>query len=90
MGNIYSRQRQKTLFQAVKLSSYALTCPALFYLACKLRTKSTPPVPNSFIAHIDIAFMQKVFYISQREWKPHIQHNCKLDDLGAGFEIAEK
>ena len=48
-----------------------------------------PPVPNRFIAHIDIAFMQKVFYISQREWKPHIQHNCKLDDLGAGFEIAE-
>ena len=27
--------------------------------------------------------------ISQREWKSHIQHNCELDDLGAGFEIAE-
>jgi hypothetical protein len=21
-------------------------------------------------------------------WKPHIQHNCKLDDLRAAFEIA--
>ena len=21
--------------------------------------------------------------------KPHIQHNCKMDDLRAGFEIAE-
>jgi hypothetical protein len=48
-----------------------------------------PPVPNRFIAHINTAFMQKVFYVSQREWEPHIQHNCKLDDLRAGFEIAE-
>ena len=23
-------------------------------------------------------------------WKPHIQHNCELDDLWAGFEIAER
>ena len=22
-------------------------------------------------------------------WKPHIQHDCKLDDLRAGFEIVE-
>ena len=22
-------------------------------------------------------------------WKPHIQHDCKLDDLRTGFEIAE-
>ncbi len=21
-------------------------------------------------------------------WKPYMKHNCKLDDLGAGFEIA--
>jgi len=54
-----------------------------------LRTKSMPPVPNRFIAHINTAFMQEVFYISQRKWKPHIQHNCELDDLRARFEIAE-
>ena len=23
------------------------------------------------------------------KWKPHIQHNCKLDDFRAGFEIAK-
>ena len=40
-------------------------CPLLFDLACELRTKSMPPVPNGFIGHIDTAFMQKVFYISQ-------------------------
>ena len=22
------------------------------------------------------------------KWKPHLQHNCKLDDLWTGFEIA--
>ena len=22
-------------------------------------------------------------------WKPYMKHNCKLDDLGTGFEIAE-
>jgi hypothetical protein len=40
-------------------------CPALLDLACELRTKSMPPIPNGFIAHIDTSFMQKVFYISQ-------------------------
>jgi hypothetical protein len=39
-------------------------CPALFDLACELRTKSMPSVPNRFIAHINASFMQKVFYIS--------------------------
>ena len=34
--------------------------------------------------------MQEVFNISQWEWEPHIQHNCKLDDLRAGFEITER
>ena len=23
-------------------------------------------------------------------WKPHIQHDCKLDDFWTGFEIAER
>jgi hypothetical protein len=48
-----------------------------------------PPVPNRFIAHIDTAFMQEVFYIPQGKWKSHIKHNCKLDDIGTGFEVAE-
>jgi len=48
-----------------------------------------PPVPNRLIAHIDTAFMQEVFYIPQEKWKSHIKHNCKLDYLRAGFEIAK-
>jgi hypothetical protein len=36
-------------------------CPALLDLACEPRAKPMPPVPNRFIAHIDTAFMQKVF-----------------------------
>ena len=35
------------------------------------------------------SLIKKVFNISQIEWRPHIQHNCRLDDLRAGFEIAE-
>ena len=49
-----------------------------------------PPIPNRFIAYVNASFMQEVFYISKLEWKPHIEHNCKLDDLRAGFEIAER
>ena len=48
-----------------------------------------PPLPNGSIVYVNASFMQEVFYISQRKWKPHIQHNRKLDDLRAGFEIAE-
>ena len=48
-----------------------------------------PPVPNGFIAYIHASFMQQVFYISKRERKSYIQHDCKLDDLRAGFEIAK-
>ena len=48
-----------------------------------------PPVPNGFIANVHASFMQKVFYISKRERKSHIQHHRKLDDLRAGFEIAK-
>jgi len=64
-------------------------CPALLDLACELRAKPMPPVPNRFIAHIDTAFMQEVFYIPQEKWKSHIKHNCKLDYLRAGFEVAK-
>ena len=34
--------------------------------------------------------MQQVCYISKREWKSHIQHHRKLDDLRTGFEVAER
>ena len=89
---------------AVRLTSYSIwsltevpfpitgfhsPCLALFDLACKLRPKPMPQVPNRFIAYVHTSFMQKVFHISQWEWKPHIKHNCKLDDLRASFEIAE-
>ena len=40
-------------------------CPALFDLACELRAKPMPPVPNGFIAYVYASFMQKVFYISK-------------------------
>ena len=63
--------------------------PSLFDLACELRAKPVPPVPDSLIAYIYATLMKQVLHISQREWKSHIQHNCKLDDLWTGFEVAK-
>ena len=50
-------------------------CPMLFDLACELRTKPMPPVPNGFIAYIYTALMKKVFHIPKTERKPYKQHN---------------
>jgi hypothetical protein len=40
-------------------------CPALFDLACELRAKPMPPIPNRLIAYVNASFMQEVFNISQ-------------------------
>ncbi|WP_373009613.1 hypothetical protein [Hyphomonas sp.] len=42
------------------------------------------------MADIDPAFVQKVFHISQGSWKPDVHQYAKLDDLGRGFEVAER
>ena len=65
-------------------------CSSLFNFACELRAKPVPPVADRFIAYVHASFMQKIFYISQWEWKSHIQHHRKLDDLWTGFKIAER
>ena len=49
-----------------------------------------PLVADRFIAYIYSTLMKQVLHISQREWKSHIKHNCKLDDLRTGFEVAER
>ena len=74
----------------IHLTSTHAPCSSLFNFACKLRAKPVPPVADRFIAYIYSTLMRQVVHISQREWKPHIQHNCKLNDLRAGFEIAER
>ena len=72
-GNFYEVTKQRHSVRAasrfslnvLRFTGLYSSCPALLDLACELRTKSMPPVPNGFIAQIDTAFMQKVFYISQ-------------------------
>ena len=64
-------------------------CSSLFDLACELSVKPLPPVQDRFTAYVHASFMQKAFYVPKWEWKSHIQHNCKLDDLWAGFEVAK-
>lgn len=51
--------------------------------------KPVPPIPDSFVADIDPAFVKQVFDIPQRKWKPNVQHHCKTNDLGTGFEVFE-
>ena len=64
-------------------------CPAFFDLVFKLRAELVPPLPYGFIAYVHATFMKMVFHIPQREWKPYIQHNYKLDDLRTSFKIAK-
>jgi hypothetical protein len=58
-------------------------------MAYKLRAKPIPSVPNGFIAYVHASFIKKIFYNPERTWKSHIKHNCKLDDLRAGFKVAK-
>jgi hypothetical protein len=53
------------------------------------RTKSVPPEADRFMADVDATFVQQVFNISKRKWKPDIHHHGQPNDLGTGFEIAK-
>jgi hypothetical protein len=48
------------------------------------------PVTDRFVANVDAAFMEQVFNIPQLQRKSDIHHDCKLDDLRRGFEVAER
>ena len=54
-----------------------------------MRSKTVPTLPTRLIAHNHTAFIQEVFYIPHSEWKHHIKHHCKLDELKTGFEKAK-
>lgn len=55
----------------------------------KHRTEPVPPVADSFMAHIDPAFVQQVFDIPKRKRKSAVQHQRQTDDLRTGFEVFE-
>ena len=58
-------------------------------IGCKYWAKSVPPEPNSFMADLDTALMQQIFYVPKRKWKPDVQHHCQTNDFRARFEIAK-
>lgn len=58
-------------------------------LCCKHRAKSVPPIPDRFVADVDAAFVQKIFDIPQREWKPDLQRNRQANDLGTAVKVLE-
>jgi len=59
-------------------------------LRCKHRAKPVPPEADRFVADIDAAFMQQVFYIPERQRETNAQHHRETDDLWAGFELLER
>ena len=54
------------------------------------RAKPVPPEPDSFMADIDAAFMEKIFQDSKKERKPNIQHHRQADDLRGRVEVAKR
>ena len=42
------------------------------------------------MAHVDASLKQQIFDIPKRERETDVQHHCKADDLGTGFEILER
>lgn len=48
-----------------------------------------PPIAHGFVADINASFVKQVLYVSQRKWKPDIQHDGQADDFRVGFEILE-
>ena len=60
-------------------------------LMCRL---SWTPVQTSWrgislACQISPTFAQQVLHITERKRKTNVQHDCKSDDLRAGFKVAE-
>ena len=41
------------------------------------------------MADINTAFVQQIFHISKRKWKPDVHHHRQADHLRAGFKVAK-
>jgi hypothetical protein len=59
-------------------------------LVREVSTEPIDPVPDRFMANVDPALVKQVFDIAQGQRKSDIHHDRKLDDLGRGFEVAER
>jgi len=53
-------------------------------------TNSITPNPVSFMAHLNPTFMQHIFHIPKRKWKPARHHYLKTSNLRRCFEIAKR
>ena len=47
----------------------------------KHRPETVPPMPYAFMTDIDLALVQKIFDISQRQRKSNIHHHCEPVDF---------
>jgi hypothetical protein len=53
------------------------------------RAEAVPPEPDCLVADPDIALMQQVFDVPQREPELNVRHDRQADDLGAAVEVFE-
>jgi hypothetical protein len=54
------------------------------------RTKPVPPKPHGFVADIDTALEQQIFYLSQGQRITDVHHHREANDLGRRVEIAKR
>ncbi len=59
-------------------------------LSSKHRAKPVPPIPDSFVTHVDASLVQQVFDTPKREQETDVKHHRKTDDLGTGFKVFER
>jgi hypothetical protein len=58
-------------------------------LGSEHRAKSVPPILHSLMVNLDAALVQEIRYVAQRERETDVEHHRQVDDLRAGFEVAE-
>jgi hypothetical protein len=75
--------------QAPAIATAHSNHPSALKFRSKHLDKPVPPVTHRFVADLDPALMQRVFYVAQLQRKPNEQHHHQADDLRAGVEIAE-
>ena len=55
----------------------------------EVSAKPVDQEPDAFVADIDAALMEQVFYISERERKSDVHQDGQLDDLGRSLKVPE-
>ena len=72
-----------------QLAGFHARNPPFSDLGREHRPKPMPPISHSLVADIDAPFMKRIFHISKRQRKSHVEHHRQADNLTARFEVAK-